>query len=265
MAERNPVSLRVMTYNIRHGPGNDPEDPKLFDDYDLERVGEVIRHVDPHIVALQEVDRLQERSLGVDQPQALGVLLEMERCFGANVLFKPGEYGVATLGTYPITSCENVSLPTGEGRENRGVLKASIHVPGYGSITVLNTHLQVGQPGSEGAAVEERREQASVIGDLVSNENGPVILMGDFNAEPGDPELAPLAFLSDPWRLAGEGGGGCTIPSHPALQPSLRIDAIYVNEGFQVISSRVVLDHPARFASDHLPVVANLEIAGWKG
>ncbi len=256
------MNLRVMTYNIRHGLGDHPEDPKLFGDYDLERVGEVIRQAGPHIVALQEVDRLQERSLGVDQPQALGALLEMEHCFGANVLFHPGEYGVATLSKFPITSCENIPLPAGEGRENRGVLKASIHVPGHGNITVLNTHLQVGQPGSEGAAVRERREQASVIGDLVSNENRPVILMGDFNAEPGDPEMEPLASLSDAWRVAGEGGTGCTIPFHPTLRPSLRIDAIYVSEVFRVISSRVVLKHPARFASDHLPVVADLGIPG---
>jgi endonuclease/exonuclease/phosphatase family metal-dependent hydrolase len=97
MAERNSVNLRVVTYNIRHGQGNHPEDPKLFGDYELERVGEVIRQAGPHIVALQEVDRLQERSHGLDQPQALGALLEMEHCFGANVLFHPGEYGVATL------------------------------------------------------------------------------------------------------------------------------------------------------------------------
>ena len=219
------MKLRVMTYNIRHGLGNDLEDPKIFGDYDLERIGEVIRRADPHIVALQEVDRLQERSLGVDQPAVLSELLQLEHCFATNVLFKPDEYGVATLSTYPITSCENIPLPTGEGRENRGVLKASIHVPGHGSITVLNTHLQVDQPGSEGA---------------------------------------PLAFQSDAWRVAGEDGGGCTIPSHPELRPSSRIDAIYVSDGLRVISSRAVLDHPARFASDHMPVLANLEIPGWK-
>lgn len=265
MAERSPANLRVMTYNIRHGLGNHPEDSKLFGDYDLEGVGEVIRRADPHIVALQEVDRLQQRSLRVDQPAVLSELLEMEHSFGANVLFHPGEYGVATLSTYPITSCENIPLPTGDGRENRGALKTSIHVSGHGNITVLNMHLQVGQPGSEGAAVEERREQAAVVGGLVNNENGPVILMGDFNSEPGDPELEPLTSLSDAWWVAGEGGGGCTIPSHPALQPSLRIDAIYVSEGFRVISSRVVLEHPARFSSDHLPVIANLEIFWWNG
>jgi endonuclease/exonuclease/phosphatase family metal-dependent hydrolase len=263
MAERSSASLRVMTYNVRHGMGNNPDDPKLVGDYDLERVGEVIRRAGPHIVALQEVDRLQERSLSVDQPRALGDLLEMEHCFGANVLFNPGEYGVATLSKYPITSCENVALPSGEGREKRGVLKASIHVSGHGTVTVLNSHLQVGQPGFEQAATEERREQASVIGNLVSNEMGPVILMGDFNAEPGDPELEPLAFLTDAWRIAGDGSPGYTIPSHPMLRPSLRIDAIYVNDRVRVNSSRVVLEHPARFASDHLPVVANLEIPGW--
>lgn len=254
------MNLRVATYNIRHGLGNDPGDPSLFGEYDLERVAEVIRRTDPDVVGLQEIDRLLERSRFQDQPALLGGMLGMESCFGGNVLFDPGEYGVAILSRFPISSFTNNALPTMEGWETRGFLEAAIDVHGYGRILVLNTHLQVSGRGAESEATLQRGAQAQTIAGRVRLASGPVLLMGDFNAEAGDPELEPLAFLSDAWEEAGDGGPGYTIPAHPAAQPSRRIDMIYVNDGFGLNSASVVREQPARLASDHLPVVADLTI-----
>lgn len=254
------MHLRVMTYNIRHGLGNDLDDPDRAGECDLARIAAVIRRADPDVVALQEVDRWQERSWHADQPAALGEMLGMEHCFGRNVWYEPGEYGVAILSRFPITSCMNTVLPTTEGWERRGVLESTIHVPGCGYISVLNTHLQVGHPGVEAAATLEREKQARLIAKRVRALAGRVVLMGDFNAEPDDPELEPLALLTDAWRVGGDGGLSCTVPAHPAMQPSLRIDMIYVSEGFRVRSARVITDRTARLASDHLPVVADLSM-----
>jgi endonuclease/exonuclease/phosphatase family metal-dependent hydrolase len=249
-----------MTYNIRHGLGNDVNDPKAFGELDLERVAEVIRQAGPDIVALQEVDRFNPRSLSVDQPAALGEMLGMKSCYGVNVIYEAGEYGVAILSRFPIVSFTNTPLPTTRGWEVRGLLEATVHVPDIGDVTIFNTHLQVGHEETETEAARERGEQAAVVADRVRVVNTPVVLMGDFNAQPGDPELQPFEFLADAWSMAGDGGPGFTIPSHPAAGPSVRIDVIYVGARFQVRSACVFSDPPAGFASDHLPVVADLEV-----
>jgi endonuclease/exonuclease/phosphatase family metal-dependent hydrolase len=249
-----------MTYNVRHGLGSDLDDPGAFVEMDLGRIADVIRQASPDLVALQEVDRLHPRSHRVNQPAALGEMLGMESCFGRNVVYGEGEYGVAILSRYPITSFTNTPLPTTEGWEVRGVLEATISVPGAGDVTVLNTHLQVGHVNTEAEAAKERGEQAAVIAGRIRQLSGPVVLMGDFNAQPGDRELEPFAHLTDAWTAAGDGGRGFTIPAHPATSPEVRIDMIYLSDAFRVVASKVITDHPAGYASDHLPVIADVEL-----
>ena len=190
----------------------------------------------------------------------MGEMLGMEHCVGRNVWYDPGEYGVAMLSRFPITSCMNTVRPTTEGWERGGVLEGTIDVPGCGSIPVLNARLQVDRPGVEAAAVLERGKQARLIAERVGALAGRVVLTGDFNAESDDPELEPLALLTDAWRVAGDGAPGCTLPAHPAMPPSLRIDMIYVSEGFRVKSACVVSDHAASHVSHRMPEVADLSM-----
>ena len=60
LAADQVTSVRVLTYNIRHGEGMDGV-------YDLGRIAEIIRGAHPDVVALQEVDRGTERSGRADQ------------------------------------------------------------------------------------------------------------------------------------------------------------------------------------------------------
>ena len=62
-----PDELRVLTYNIHHGEGVDGK-------IDLERIAAVIKSVEPHIVAVQEVDQGTARTARVDQPAELARL-----------------------------------------------------------------------------------------------------------------------------------------------------------------------------------------------
>ena len=55
---QEPTTLRILAYNIHHGAGNDEV-------LDLERIAELIRSLDPDLVALQEVDNRTERTGGV--------------------------------------------------------------------------------------------------------------------------------------------------------------------------------------------------------
>ena len=75
-----------------------------------------------------------------------------------------------------------------------------------------------------------------------------MVLLADLNATPATPEVR---VLTD--RLA-DAGAGCTFPN-PI--PYRRIDYVMVGGG-RPGSAAVIGSIRARFASDHLPVVAEL-------
>ena len=68
-------TVRVLTYNIHHGEGTDGI-------VDLPRLAQIVKSVQPDLVALQEVDQLTERASGVDQLHALAQLTGMRARFG---------------------------------------------------------------------------------------------------------------------------------------------------------------------------------------
>ena len=251
-----------MTYNIRHGQGNEVDVGS-----NLERTARVIRAAAPDIVALQEVDRFWPRSGCVDQPAELAALLGMDACYGANLIGAGGpgsEYGVAILSRYPLVRSYATTLPAFDGWEPRGLLEARIAVPGAGEIVVFTTHLQVGQRGRALEGQRQREAQARVVARRISETDRPAILTGDFNADPGDAELSPLRStdlgLIDAWRAAGEGAGGATIPCHPECEPANRIDAIFVTRRLAVTRVEVWDDATSRMSSDHFPVIADIEV-----
>jgi len=281
-AQGDPDTVRVMSYNIKHGQGNDDcvdptavegEVPDVQCAVDLERTAEVIRAQDPDIVAIQEVDRFWARSGAVDQPDELGTMLNMETCFAANLDHDPDDhgsedhqYGTLILSRFPILSCENTLLPTPDDWEQRGLLEARIDVEGVGEISVLDTHLQAGREGEEQEAIRQRTEQAEAIAEQVKGIDVPVVLMGDFNAQPDDAELASLfeteTGLQDAWTVNGDGTGGFTVPVEETAEPESRIDYIFVSSDLTVNSAEVVINEGTRITSDHYPVIADLSFSG---
>jgi endonuclease/exonuclease/phosphatase family metal-dependent hydrolase len=73
------------------------------------------------------------------------------------------------------------------------------------------------------------------------------ILLGDFNAPPEAPELAPL------WEKLTIAPAG---PTFPADAPAKRIDHVAVSGGLRVRATSV----PETPASDHRPVLAELSV-----
>jgi len=287
-AQEGAGSLRVMTYNIKHGQGNDECDdatptagdvPDVQCAVDLDRTAGVIEEREPDIAAIQEVDRFWARSGGVDQTEELRNKLDMETCFAANLDHGPDnhatedhEYGTLILSRFPILSCDNTLLPAEDGWEKRGLLEARIDVEGIGEVAVLGTHLQSNRSGEEEEAVRLRTEQVEVVAERVAKIDVPIVLMGDFNAEPDDPELEPLfdpdGGLEDAWAIAGVPADpdstpdteGFTVPAERTGDPENRIDYIFASSEFAVDSVEVVIDEETRLASDHYPVVADLTL-----
>ncbi len=287
LAAQTPVvvddePLTVMTYNIKHARGNDdcvnptPEEGTVPDaecEIDLQRVADVIDASGASVVALQEVDRFWARSGGVDQPEELAVLLDMHVCYGANLdhevdnhAEEPHQYGTAVLSVYPIVSCENSFLPTTEGWEQRGALQATIELDSGQQVLVINTHLQAGREGEQEEAVRQRTEQLQGVLDIAVASDLPTIITGDLNAQPGSSEMAaiedPGSGFSDAWAVANPGEDGFTIPASPDEPADARIDYIWADSSFEVVSAEVIVNDQTLLAADHLPVVATLQVSG---
>jgi endonuclease/exonuclease/phosphatase family metal-dependent hydrolase len=99
----------------------------------------------------------------------------------------------------------------------------------------------------------ERMAQATQIAESLTAGDGAVVVMGDLNARPGDPEIAPLtAVLDDAWEAAGDGDGF----TFDAATPHARIDYILMSADLVARRAAVLPTD----ASDHLAVVADLEL-----
>ena len=88
-----------------------------------------------------------------------------------------------------------------------------------------------------------RMAQVADTRPIMAEDRGRKVLLGDFNAEPGAPELAPL------WNELADADPGA--PTFPALDPVKRIDFVAVSkDGVRVRDAAVA----ERLASDHRPL-----------
>ncbi|MDQ2922081.1 MAG: endonuclease/exonuclease/phosphatase family protein, partial [Acidobacteriota bacterium] len=85
---------------------------------------------------------------------------------------------------------------------------------------------------------------------------GPLIVVGDFNDEPsGTAYKLMLTGFEDAWLHGGEKEVGL---SYPADNPTKRIDYIFTRRTDRVPAKKAWVVNT--LASDHIPVVAELEI-----
>ena len=263
---RRPAPWRIATFNIRHGLGRDGR-------VDLARTARAIAALRADAVGLQEVDvAYGPRSGHEDQASRLAELLGWEVAFGAALDLPPlrsdgprRRYGVALLTPHALTGPVMHALPAHPGaparHEPRGVLHAQV-TRGGDALDLLVTHLDNDLP---------QHRTAEVLGILRRAEGitGPAVLLGDLNAAPHRPELAPLAAAG--WReaadaLRGPGRGLRELPvlsaltgsparpTHPARVPVRRIDSLWVRGAVDVLD----LATGPLTDSDHRPVVATL-------
>jgi endonuclease/exonuclease/phosphatase family metal-dependent hydrolase len=239
------VPLRVMTFNIHTGIGSDGA-------LDLARTAGVIRDSRADIVGLQEVDvHWDARSDFRDQAADLARMLHM-RVFFAPIYDLPGQprrqYGVAILSRFPVLHTTNHLITRLSTQEENpvpapapGFAEAVVLVRGV-PVHVYSTHLDYR------ADPAVRVMQVADTVRIMADDRGPQVLLGDFNAPPDAPELAPL------WtELVDAAPVG---PTYPADVPTKRIDYVTVSSEVLVRAANVL----PTLASDHRPVVADLAI-----
>jgi endonuclease/exonuclease/phosphatase family metal-dependent hydrolase len=239
---RGQGTLRVMTYNIHVGVGMDKK-------LDLARIAGVINRERPDLVGLQEVDRGVERTGRVDQIAELARLTKMEYAFAHNLDYQGGQYGVAVLSRFPILATEHRRFASLRETERRGFIRIEVRAGGR-RINFATTHLDY--RFDDGRAYEAG-QLLKALGQTLP----PLVVVGDFNDEPaGRAHTMMLERFADAWRESRGDEAGYTFPAH---RPVKRIDYIFCSrEGGLRVRRAWIVDTQA---SDHLPLVADLELA----
>ncbi len=242
------MRLRIVSYNVHKCIGG------LDRRYDPVRIATTLAHHQPDVVLLQEVDALAKRSNHDRQVDVLGDALGLRhRAYFGNVRLRAGgEYGNAVLSRFPIVNAQNIDL-TVSVKKKRGVLHAKLRVRlPSGHLRTLHLYdLHLGLSGLE-RKIQIRRFLASHPFATLDH-RAPIVLGGDFNDVWGT--LGPQLLVP-----AGFRGTTKAAATFPAYAPVRALDAIYVRGAVRLLHverSRFTL---ARQASDHLPLVAEVQL-----
>lgn len=232
-------SVRILSYNIHHG--NPPGQPNKID---LPRIAEIIKTADADVVGLQEVDVRVSRSEMVDQAKELASLTGMGYFFSKGIDLEEGEYGTLILTKHKIVGNKRYDLPMVEKSENRSLAVVDVELPTGEVLSFANTHLDL--------KAKNKIAQANYIKELGARIENPLILVGDFNAKPDDDTIK---ILEEQFVRNTTTNG----PTHPNTGAKNEIDYILIGKQtkFNWKTYKVV---PETYASDHLPVFAEIEI-----
>jgi endonuclease/exonuclease/phosphatase family metal-dependent hydrolase len=228
--------MRVATYNVHGCVGTDGR-------LDPDRVGLVIRQTGASIVGLQEVDCLRDLPDGSDQLERLAQITRMTPIPGPTRHLGGGFFGNALLTRHEVVRVERSDLSV-PGREPRGLLVAELSVGGR-MIQVAVTHF--------GLDRRERHRQVQSLLELVADRvNEPFVLLGDFNE--WQPRAGTLVELHTLFGYAPP------ARSFPSQLPVFALDRIWAHPRSCLSQVRAFRSASARLASDHLPVMAQLEL-----
>lgn len=235
-------SFRVMTFNIQHGIDGSHK-------YNLQRAIDVIARVQPDIVGLQEVTRNHPYYNCDDQPAKIAdglrsatgrewsVVYEQE-WFTPNVECKDSGRGdgketeglafLAPVAKDALGKTSMTSLPVSR-------IGLAVKFQSANGVPIIVTHLASGKQN-----VDARKKEADALMKWANSFGPSSILIGDFNAKPGDEEMqAVLSVYKD-------AGGDATHGDH-------RIDYVLFRGNDLTLAQIETVDSNA---SDHKPLVA---------
>jgi endonuclease/exonuclease/phosphatase family metal-dependent hydrolase len=229
----------VATYNVHSCVGTDGR-------HDPDRVARVITELDADIVALQEFTYPASVALETRSPVTLTTLDSYMCALGPTRQNITQCFGNALFTRHPIVDIHRIDLSM-ERREPRGAIAATLDVDGS-LVHVLAAHL--------GLRVHERRFQVRQIVDyLDSVRNTLFVVLGDFNDWlPGRSVVHVLDR-----RL----GRQPRPASFPVSWPVIALDRIWVHPAATLRRVFTHVTRTARAASDHFPVVAEIDAAAF--
>ncbi len=238
------TSLKIMSYNIRHGEGLDST-------LDLTRSAKIIKSQAPDLCGLQEIDNFCLRSNNLGQTDYLAQETIMKGTFGKFMSFQGGEYGMATLSNKTLISTKVLQLPMGK-IEPRSSIVHEVQIDKDCNIVFANVHFDW-ITDENGNSI--RLSQAKALVKYIDTLNKAVIITGDFNCKPDSPTMQ--YFAEQGFMFVHKGKDNLSFQGKNKLE----IDhVIYRNAGSVKFKEKSVrlLNEP--IVSDHRPLIVELEL-----
>ena len=231
--------FRIATYNVHRWAG-----VRGGRAWAPEKAAAVIAELDAEVIALQEVLRPYN---GATPLEAVADRLGFHLAFVCTRMHQRGELGNAILSRWPIAAACAVDLTFGR-LEQRSAIAAQFQ--GERVVTVAATHL----------ALVDRTRKHQVEALLKHPQlQGPVVLLGDMNAWRRGAATRQLdeAFTARHHNRNWP-------PTFPSISPVLALDRAYAR-GARILGLRAHASPAARRGSDHLPVIATVELEDGAG
>jgi endonuclease/exonuclease/phosphatase family metal-dependent hydrolase len=230
--------VRLLTYNV-HGLRDDDE-----------ALARVIRSAAPDVVCVQEapnVVRWRSRCARLARISGL-VVAAGGRPAAGNVIL--------TSLRIDVSATAEVLFSKQIGRFQRGVAIAVLRL-GEADFAVAGTHLDLHAAG-------RLRHVAELSAVLAAHVPGPVavIVAGDINDQPGSSTWQAIAAGRVDAGASADAAG--RAGTYPASGPRRTIDGVFVDPRFRVRSASVLGGADVAAASDHRPVLVELELPAGK-
>lgn len=241
------TTLKMMNWNIRHGTDTGGNS-------NLDRVATWIAKINPHVVSLNEVELKNGYNNNADEPALLKSLLTSKTgltwysCFAQRIGASTGQ-GNLLLSRVPISSCNKYLLSY-----DRSVANATIAMNGR-TINLFSTHL-------DDSSASRRTTQMSQLKSWASGIAEQRVIMGDFNAWPGAPEIQSMTSVYyDSWAQAKSEGKAIWYSGNEAGNTrNSRIDYIWRSKGASNLVLKASQVYDTGSISDHRPVSATFTV-----
>lgn len=232
-----PQQLRLMSWNIHYGVNGDAA-------VALEDIASAIERQRPDVVTLQEVSRGWPIGGGVDEAEWLSRRLRMGYVWSPAA---DGQFGNVILSRLPMSDVDTGKLPQGAGSMVRSYAAATVELSGGGEIRVMTTHLQ---------HRDNTPTRLAQLDELLKawDRTLPAIITGDFNAQPGWPEIAKV--IEAGLVSAQDQAGQSSLLTSSTRQPRSRIDWIF---GTPDLSFADFVRPDVR-TSDHFPLATTIRL-----
>ncbi len=243
--------MRVATFNIRNGRGLDGWNSWPFR---RRRLVDQIAALGVDVIGLQEVFSFQQRYLRRRLPGHDFVSRARGRRFGERI---PVVYNTSTMRLLRASTRWFSEHPDRPGSKLPNATFARVatlvefeEISSGRRFGVANLHLD--------ARVDSNRTRSITMLCEWLDRSVDWIVLGDFNAEDGDPELQLL--LAEGFESLLDDSAGGTNHGFERHRDGKRIDHIFVRGEFHIDESHVEADCEAPATSDHWPVVADLHM-----
>ena len=221
------TKLRVLSYNLH----------SLRDD--RRALAEVVRGVAPDVAILQEAPRRFRW-----RQKSAALARDFELVVAGGGLPPQGDQFLTNQRVRPPAGVE-IRYPLTPGRHMRGAAFVRCRV-GRSTFVAVGSHLSTD--------ATERPSQAALLKARMAELQEPVVFAADLNENSGGAA----------WRTLADGlvdtAGADERHTFPCAAPRERLDVVFVDPGVTVLSYEVVDTPAARLASDHFPVVVELDL-----